>query len=110
MAQALLVDNDRIHAELLLQAMRARGVATAWTASIRDAVQRLTRGSASIDLVALVVSDRLRPWCEILRDLQEAAWQQGVGEVPSFLVIMRVNFGVEFQLQVERMGARIVIE
>jgi len=110
MIRALLIDDDRNHAEGLERALNQRGLITSCTASILEAVRRLQCREASIDLVVVVIADRWHPWLEILHQLQQAAWQVGIGEFPLFLCVSRLNFGTQFQLQIERMGARLVIE
>jgi len=110
MNRALLIDDDRVHAEHIERILNQRGLITNWTASIREAVRRLKCRAASYDLVVLAIANRAHPWLEILHELQQAAWQAGIGEFPLFLCVSRLGFGTEFQLQIERMGARFVIE
>jgi len=110
MIKALLIDEDRAHAECLERVISRRGLVTSWTASVREAVGRLQRREASFDLVVLSIADRSHTWIEILNELQQAAWQAGISEFPLFLCVSRLRFGTEFQLQIERMGARLVHE
>ncbi len=110
MAKMLLIDNDRVHAVGLERALNRRGLFTIDTVTSREGVRQLQRRAASFDLVALAITDRSHPWLEILHQLQQAAWQAGIGELPLFLCVSRLSLGAEFQLEVERMGARFVIE
>jgi ActR/RegA family two-component response regulator len=107
---ALLIDGDPAHAGHIERILNGRGLDTSYAASIREAVRRLKCRAASIDLVVLAIGDRSQPWLEVLHQLQQAAWQAGIGDFPFFLCISRLNYGTEFQLRVERMGARLVIE
>jgi len=109
MIKALLI-GDRVHAEHIERILNHRGLITSYAASIREAVGQLQCRAASIDLVVLAIADRSQPWLEILHQLQQAAWQPGITEFPFFLCVSRLRFRAEFQLRVERMGARLVIE
>ena len=110
MMKALLIDEDPNHATHLERSINRRGVVTSWTNSVREAIGRLRGREASFDLVVLSIGERSQRWIEILHKLQQAAWQPGVSEFPIFLCVSRLSLGVEFQLQVERMGARLVHE
>jgi DNA-binding response OmpR family regulator len=110
MIKALLIDDDRTHAEGLERALNRRGVTTRYAASIREAFRQLKCPAASIDLVVLVIADRSHPWLEILYRLQQASWRVGIRDSPHFLCVSRLSFAAEFQLQIERIGARYVTE
>lgn len=110
MSKALLIDDDPNHAEVLERSMNRRGLVTIWSRSVREAVGRLQCRGASFDLVVLSIGERSCHWIEILHELQQAAWQSGVSEFPLFLCVSRLSLGVDFQLQIERMGARLVHE
>lgn len=110
MIKALLIDNDRVHAERLEQELNRRGLTTIYVASSREALKQLENRAGSIDLVVLAIADLRQPWLEILHQLQQASWRAGIGEFPLFLCISRPSLRAEFQLQIERMGARHVIE
>lgn len=110
MIKVLLIAGDPIRAKDLERTLNRRGLVTSYSVSIREAVRQLECRTASFDLVVLAIGDRSQPWLEILHRLQEAAWQTGIGEFPFFLCISRLNYGADFQLRIERMGARFVIE
>jgi len=110
MTNVLLIDDDRVHTERIARVLNQRGLITSRVASIREAIRRLQCRPASFDLVVLAIADRSHPWLEILHQLQQAAWQAGMTTSPFFLCISRIGVGAEFQLQVERMGARLVLE
>lgn len=110
MIKALLIDDDPTHAKYLERSINRRGVATIWTNSVREAIARLRGREASFDLVVLSIGERSHHWIEILHALQQAAWQTGVSEFPIFFCVSRLSLGVEFQLQIEQMGARLVHE
>ena len=110
MTKVLIIDDDRNRAERLERELNQRRAATIYSATVREAVRKLKSRTASIDLVILSISDRSQPWLEILHTLQEASWQPGIGDFPLFLCISRLYFVADFQLQIERMGARYVTE
>lgn len=110
MSNILLIDRDQTHAQLLEQELNRRGLIVFRIATIRDGAQMLKSRAVSIDLVVLAIADFSQPWLEILYGLQQAAWHAGICEFPLFLCASRVDFGTEFQLKVEQMGARLAIE
>lgn len=110
MIRALLIDDDRDHALNIEEELNQRKVITNCVASISEAIGVLKRRAALFDLVILSIADRSQPWVETLHDLQQAAWQSGIGARPFFFCISRFHFDHEFQLQIERLGARLAFE
>jgi hypothetical protein len=60
--------------------------------------------------VILNVSDAVLPWFKILKKLQEAFFQSGGHQSPLFLCTSSTKRSHEFELRIERMGARYVFE
>jgi DNA-binding response OmpR family regulator len=110
MPRVLLVDNDRDHAEQLGRELAERRLTVIRTGDSGAAIAQLRSREHLCDLVILCMAGRSRPWLEVLRDLQQASHQAGLREVPLFLCASRQQFGVDFQLQIERMGARYACE
>jgi hypothetical protein len=67
-------------------------------------------GVRAWEIAVLVIGDQSRPWFTVLHSLQEAAWQGAMPEVPFFLCVSKQDLGADFQLRIERMGARYVFE
>jgi ActR/RegA family two-component response regulator len=110
MIRLLLVDDDDGHAERLGRELALRGLTVIRAADAEEAIKQLRNNASVCDLVILCIADRVRPWLTFLHALQEATWQAGFLETPLFLCVSRVELGLEFQLRVERMGARFACE
>ena|ERR1039458_3398442 len=110
MFSALLIDEDRDHADHLERELTRCGLTLVYAATIQNAMRKLNRRVVSVDFVLLVMSGRSGPWLEILHELQQAAWQAGISEGPLFLCISRLRFEADFQLKIEQMGARYAFE
>jgi ActR/RegA family two-component response regulator len=110
MISVLLVDDDDGHAERLERELALRGLRVIRAADAGEAIKELRENASICDLVILCIADRVRPWRTFLHALQEARWQARFLEVPLFLCTSRLGFGVEFQLQIERTGARYACE
>lgn len=110
MPRLLLIDEDDNHAEQLSLRLVERRLTVTRAENSRAAIAQLRNREHLCDLVILCMADRSRPWLEVLRDLQHAGRQSGFRELPLFLCVSRVQFGIEFQLQIERMGARYAFE
>jgi CheY-like chemotaxis protein len=110
MTRVLLVDDDRDHTERIGRELSLRGLTVIYAADAEEATKKLRENASVCDLVILCVADRARPWLSFLKAMQEACWQVGFLEFPLFLCVSRIELGHEFQLRVERMGARFVCE
>jgi DNA-binding response OmpR family regulator len=110
MANLLLIDHDNAHAEQFGIILTQRGFAVTRVAEISEAIKRLQAGAHAWEIAVLVIGDHSRPWFTVLHHLQEAAWQGAMPEVPFFLCVSKQDLGVDFQLRIERMGARYACE
>jgi len=110
MNSVLLIDDDGAHAERLGTILAQRGLAVIRAADAAGAVKTLQTNPHICEIVILVVAEVSRPWLTILCDLQEAARQQAFLEGPLFLCLSKRELGAEFQLRIERMGARYACE
>ena len=110
MLKVLLIDDDGDHAQQLGRRLGERKLTVIRTADTGAAIAQLQNREHLCDLVILCMAGRSGSWLEALRDLQHASWQAGSREVPLFLCVSRLHFGIDFQLQIERMGARYAFE
>jgi DNA-binding NtrC family response regulator len=110
MLKVLLIDEDGDHAEQFGRELAQRRLAVIRAAHCGEAVARLRNREHICDIVILSMTGRSRAWLAALNDLQQAGLQAGFLEVPLFLCTSRQQFGVDFQLQIERMGARYACE
>ena|ERR1019366_5861416 len=110
MTTALLVDQVGNHAEQLGVVLAKRGLTVVRTADIEEAINKLRSSAHVWEIVILVIGDLSRPWLSILRNLQEAAQQRAFLEMPVFLCVSQRELGINFQLRIERMGARYASE
>jgi DNA-binding response OmpR family regulator len=110
MPNVLLIDNDAAHGERVGIMLAQRGLAVTCVADIGEAIKRLRVRAREWEIVVLVFGDQSRPWFSILQSLQEAAWHGTLPEVPSFLCVSKRDLGTDFELRIERMGARYAYE
>ena len=110
MTIALLVDADVTHAEWLGSMLTQRGLAVTHVAEIGEAIKKLQARARAWEIVVLVFGDHSRPWFSVLHSLQEAAWNGALPEVPLFLCVSKRDLGTDFELRIERMGARYAYE
>lgn len=110
MPRVLLIDEDTTHAEEFGRRLAERGLTVIRAEGSGAAIAQLRNREYLCDLVILCMAHRSRPWLEVLRDLQHAGRQAGFREMPLFLCVSRLQLGIDFQLQIERMGARYVFE
>jgi CheY-like chemotaxis protein len=108
--RALLIDENPEHAQQLALVLTHRGLTVVHAAHIGEAMKHLRNPAHTYDLAILVMGERSRSWLTVLRSLQRAHRQTAIFEVPLFLCVSRLQLGPEFQLQIERMGARYVFE
>jgi hypothetical protein len=76
----------------------------------KQAVLLLRRTSGEYDVVIVNVSDQTVPWVRLLLKLQEACFLSNGYPSPMFLCTSTLPRSPEFQLQIERKGARYVVE
>lgn len=109
-ARVMLVDTDRGHAERVRAGLGSHDFDVEVFANVERAVQRLRRPGTDYDIVILNVSNDLLYWGKILESLQAAGIQSGVYPSPLLLCTSCIKRSPEFELQIERMGARYVYE
>jgi hypothetical protein len=109
MLNILLIDNGD-HAEQFGRELAQRRLAVIRAADCGEAITRLRNREQICDIVILTMTGRSQAWLTALHDLQQAGLQSGFLEVPLFLCTSRQQFGADFQLQIERMGARYACE
>ena len=110
MTNVLLIDDNPGHAEQVGIILAQRGFAVTRVAEIGEAIKRLQAGAHAWEIVMLVFGDHSRPWFSVLQSLQEAAWHGALPEVPLFLCVSKRDLGRDFELRIERMGARYAYE
>ncbi len=106
----VLVDNDAMHAATLADRLRARQLMLTTHRAPADALQVLRREPSACDIVVVNVSDASQPWLAILRRLLEACASNSSPHTPLFLCTSRIKRDHQFQLALERLGARFVYE
>jgi len=106
----LLIDNDQGHAERICGQLRFRAFEVDVYRDPERARTRLRRASTKYEVVIVNVSDTAMPWFKTLLKLQEACFQLGSYPSPLFLCTSSIKQSSEFELQIERMGARYVVE
>jgi CheY-like chemotaxis protein len=110
MPRVLLVDIDKQHAERIRGSLVFRAREVDVFADPKEAAARLQQARADYQVVILNVSNVLMPWINILANLQAACFQSGVFPSPLILCTSTIKQSFEFQLRIERMGARYVYE
>ena len=110
MPSLLLIDDDAAHAERVGIMLAQRGLAVTRVADIGEAIKSLQARTRAWEIVVLVFGDHSRPWFSVLQNLQEAAWHGTLPEVPLFLCVSKRDLGTDFELRIERMGARYAFE
>lgn len=110
MTSVLLIDDDDAHAERVGATLAQRRLTVTRVAEIGEGIKRLQSQAHAWDIVVLVIGDRSRPWFTILHSLQEVAWHGALPEVPFFLCASERDLGLDFELRIERMGARYACE
>jgi hypothetical protein len=110
MPRILLVDNDQGHAERVCGRLRFHALEVDVCCDRQRAVTRLRRASADYEVVILNASNIEIPCFNILARLQEACFQSGRYPAPLFLCTSSTKRSPEFELRIERLGARYVYE
>jgi hypothetical protein len=106
----LLIDPDGEHAHQIIQSLTARGLGVDFCINVRQAANRLKQIDGEYDLVIVNISDVSRPWLRLLRFLRESSIQSGVAVGPFLLCVSTAKYDALFELQIERMGGRLVYE
>ena len=110
MTRVLLIDENADHAQQLGLVLAQRGLTVVRAADIEESIRNLRKPGLIYDLVILIMADRSRPWLKVLHKFQQACLQAAFLETPLFLCVAKLQFGPEFQLQIEQRGARYVFE
>jgi DNA-binding response OmpR family regulator len=110
MSQVLLVDLDQSHAERVREALRFHALEADVCTNPEQATARLRRAGTNYEVVIINVSNILLPWVNIVEKLQAACFQSGAYPPPLFLCASSTKRSPEFELRVERTGARYVFE
>lgn len=108
--KVLLVDTDQQHAECVRAGLSFHDFAVYVCFDPEHAAMRLRRAGNDFDLVILNVSSPSLLWVNILAKLQSACFESGVYPSPLFLCTSITKRPPEFELRIERMGARYVFE
>lgn len=109
-ARTLLVDCDAVHREALAERLRHEGLSVEITRSVQQAGMKLRRQSQPYAFVIVDVTDARQPWMSAIRQLVEASRQSNFSHTPLFLCISRVKREPQFELKIERLGARYASE
>jgi hypothetical protein len=109
MYNVILIDNNEMHAETLTARLRNRGLNVMRHVESISALSMLKRGDTSWDLVLINVSGSSQTWLKILRQLQELCVSSSHCR-PLVLCLSTVRREPQFELQIERLGARFVYE
>jgi ActR/RegA family two-component response regulator len=109
MPKVLLIDRDAVHAERVSRMLQYHALDVGTCADPQLAILLLRRTSCEYDVVIINVSDQTVPWVSMLAKLQEACFLSNGYPSPMFLCTSTVSRSPEFQLQIERRGARYVV-
>jgi hypothetical protein len=110
MVQVLLIDNNKPHVEAVRARLRRHRVEVEVCADPAAVTGRLRRTGSRYEVVILNVSDHRQPWLRLLSKFREASLQAGNYPAPLFLCVSTGEQPVDFELRIERMGARYVCE
>jgi hypothetical protein len=110
MSRVLLLDTDDTHAECVRIGLGFNGLHVEVFSDPEQAAKRLRMPGTDYEIVILNVSNVSLPWDDILAGLETACFQSGAFPSPLFLCVSRTKRSPEFELRVERMGARYVYE
>jgi ActR/RegA family two-component response regulator len=110
MPRTLLIDDDADHAEALGYLLAGRRLTVVRAVGVEEAMRTLRNRALKCDFVIFVIADRTQPWLKMLHRLQQAGAEATLLNAPLFLCVSRVDSGLEFQVRIERMGARYVSE
>lgn len=110
MPRVLLVDTDQRHAECVRGVLGFHGIEVDTYQDPEQAVARLRRSGNDYDVVILNVSNTSSPWVSILARLHAALHESGASPAPLLLCTSTTKQSPEFELLIERMGARYACE
>lgn len=104
----LLVDTDALHAQRLIDRLRPKNLRATWVRTIAEALIQLREPNSFLQIIILNVSGPLEPSLKALDQLKAACYRGN--SKPLFLCISKLRREPQFQLAVERRGARYVHE
>lgn len=110
MYEALLIDDDQVHAMQMVRRLDRRNLRARIIRDMGPAASVLRSSSTPFRIVIVNVSDEAQPWLKNLEDLQDAACIAGRFSPPQFLCVSTRQYEPRFELEVERHGARYVFE
>lgn len=110
MGRILLIDDDPGHAARICGRLHTHSLQVEICSNAERAIPRLRRAGCEYEVVIVNVSSAREPWIRIVSKLQEASFQGGSYSWPLFLCVSTVERPAEFELRIERMGARYVFE
>lgn len=90
--------------------LRHHALEVAICVDLSRAMPMLRSAGTEYEVVIVNVSDARLPWPKTLAKLQEACFLSGGYPSPLFLCTSTTSRSPEFELQIERMGARYVLE
>lgn len=108
--KVLLIDSDVQHAERLRQLLASRNLTVRLVQDVAQAELVLRSPAAECEIVVINVSDAAQPWMTILEKLNEASRASGNAPLPLFLCVSARQREPRFELELERKGARYVLE
>ncbi len=110
MIKLLLIDADLVHARELSALLAHRGIVIQHVLKCTDGAAALRQSLPQHDLVVVDLSERSHPWLTFLRKLRQALRNPTAGCGPLFLCISGLQWSVDFQILIERSGARYAFE
>ena len=109
MRRALLIDDDPIHASRVSVGLSSRDLHV-HCMRFAEAEKELRRSAHLYEIVIVNVSDSRIPWAVNVEKLQRACLAAGGCGQPSLLCTSTRHHGPQFELEMERRGARYVVE
>ena len=109
MHSVLLIDNDQEHAEHVRERLRSHALEVEVCRETQWAITRLRQASVKYDVIILNVSTATDCF-KTLAKLQDACSDSTYYPFPFFLCTSTTKRSPEFELRIERMGARYVYE
>lgn len=110
MPRVLLIDNNQGHAEHVSERLRSHALEVEVCRETQQAITRLRQASAEYEVIILNVSDAATDWFKTLAKLKDACSETGYYPSPLFLCTSSTKRLPEFELRIERVGARYVYE
>ncbi len=110
MFEMLLIDKDPIHAERLTSRLGRQRLLIDRVATVAEGQSTLRMPESPYDLVIVNVSDNSEAWVRTIADLQQAVRESRKAWPPLILCVSTRKRDPQFELQIERHGARYVLE